>query len=381
MSRQEEYENEADENEYDDDEKDQNVEDTGGKMRQSGLESGGNVTEKNITQKDGVSLEDEASDINVRVDDDGEEYKGVLGGEKLNGIVPQNLFEEGIDVEGELEQSKSRKSKQEKSGGLNVSISRNTVSSKSGNLNQYGSKKKNSDSRSEDYDLPELPNILPGQSNANKKSKLAGKIRFPDEDSSSVYTTDSQGNLVKKEKKKGSRSGSSDRSDKTYSSKAAEERARREFERFFPVFRQVDKLRQMKRRGYKPETADFFHAYLHGIKQSDEMREEERRNKDQGFFEQIRKIIEHQDKKTKELMTRLEAREAERRAQVEDKMAQIGQQMFQNFKKEKQKAVQIKSLRDEETAKYLNHLKIDKLPALSPFPGINIVGDMSPSGI
>ena len=51
MSRREENENEVDENEYDDDEKDQNVEDTGGKMRKSGLESGGNVTEKTLLRR------------------------------------------------------------------------------------------------------------------------------------------------------------------------------------------------------------------------------------------------------------------------------------------------------------------------------------------
>lgn len=302
--------------------------------------------------------------------------------EELNELVDANILHEVNDLEESVVKPQSRHSKVTIKSGRsdNVPLSVKTVSSNADKLSNGGDKPVVD--RSSDFDLPQLPNIFAGQSNSNKKSKLAGKVRFPDEDSSSEYTTDSQGRPVKKNKgKRGSQSEASYGTDKTFSSKAAEEKNRREFERFYPIFKQIEKLRQMRSRGYKANPSDFFYAYLNGLQKSEEMRQEEVKYRDQGFFEQVRKIIEYQDQKTKEIMEKLEERERIRREQVDERLQKIGFQMFSNYKSEKQKAGQIKSIRQEQSSKYLDSLKIDRLPPLAPFAGVNVIGEMRPSGI
>jgi len=302
--------------------------------------------------------------------------------EPLNDLVEANIFREVNDLEDSLPKPPSHKSKQSQRSGRsdNLRLSIKTVSSRADKLSSAGGKPL--PDRSADFDLPQLPNIFAGQSNSNKKSKLAGKVRFPDEDSSSEYTTDSQGRPVKKLKgKRPSQSEGSYGSDKTFSSKAAEARNRKQFERFYPVFKQVEKLRHMRAKGYKPNPSDFFYAYLNGLQKSEEMRQADLRDRDQGFFEQVRKVIEYQDKKTQELLEKLEQRERLRKEQLDERLQNLGFQLYSNYQAEKQRATQTQSLRSEQASKHLRALKVDRLPPLPPFAGLDAIGEMRPSGI
>lgn len=86
-------------------------------------------------------------------------------------------------------------------------------------------------------DQAELPNMLAGQSNSNKKGKLAGMVRFKGEDGSES----SNGSSVNR-RRRGTFSDVDGQSGITLSKEGQEDKARKEFERFYPVFRQIYRL-------------------------------------------------------------------------------------------------------------------------------------------
>lgn len=201
-------------------------------------------------------------------------------------------------------------------------------------------------------DTDQVLNELPGQSNANKKSKVSVKVRFPDEDSSaSKISRTSKG------------SSFLDGESKDLNEQFVEEKAKKEYDRFYPVFKEVYKLRTLKKRGYKVDKSDFFVAYLQGIKKADEAREEEQKTKNKEFFDSVRKIIDHQDKRTKELMVRLEERQLDRREEIEERIANLGQFMLGDIKKQKEDALKIKA---SKAAKEKEHFEFLMKMGLQP---------------
>lgn len=205
-------------------------------------------------------------------------------------------------------------------------------------------------------DNPQIANELPGQSNANKKSKLPVKVRFPDEESSAS---------------KGSRSSKMSSflevDSKDLNEQFVEERVKQEYDRFFPVFKEVYKLRTLKKKGYKVDKADFFVAYLQGIKKADEARAEEQRSKNKEFFDSVRKIIEYQDKRTEELMMKLQERQSARRYEIEERIANLGQFMLSDFKKQKaeiEKASASKVAKEKEYYNFLTKMGFQPNPMM-----------------
>lgn len=190
-----------------------------------------------------------------------------------------------------------------------------------------------------------IPNNTPGQSNANKKSKLPVKVRFPDEESSSS-----------KQSRSSKMSSFLDVDSKELNEEAVEEKAKQEYDRFYPIFKEVYKLRTLKKRGYKVNPGDFFMAYLQGIKKADQVREEEQKTKNKEFFDSVRKIIENQDKRTQQLMKRIEEMQQDRREAVEERIAHVGQFMLSDFKKQKDSGSKEKQLRQAQEKEYYNFL-------------------------
>lgn len=163
-----------------------------------------------------------------------------------------------------------------------------------------------------------------GQSNALQKSKVPVKVKFADEASSSKSSSRRSSHL-------GSISGS-------LNSGIIEERAKKEYDRFYPIFKQVFKLRALQAKGYKANPQDFFVAYLNGMKEADQKREAEQKAKNQEFFEMVRKVMEEQDKRTQSLLERMQELQEERREQVEERIAKVGQFMLADYKKGKEEA-------------------------------------------
>jgi len=194
-------------------------------------------------------------------------------------------------------------------------------------------------------DNQEIPNNLPGQSNANKKSKLPVKVRFPDEDSSSskVSRTSKQSSFL-------------DIDNKDFNEQMMEERVKKEYDRFYPIFKEVYKLRTLRKRGYKVKQTDFFVAYLQGMKKADHDREEEQKDKNKEFFDSVRKTIAYQDKRTREMMERVHERQLERRDEVEERIANIGQFLLGDFKKQKEQLEMEKTGKTAKEKEYYNFL-------------------------
>jgi hypothetical protein len=143
---------------------------------------------------------------------------------------------------------------------------------------------------------------------------------------------------------------------KELNEEAVEEKAKQEYDRFYPIFKEVYKLRTLKKRGYKVNPGDFFMAYLQGIKKADQVREEEQKTKNKEFFDSVRKIIENQDKRTQQLMKRIEEMQQDRREAVEERIAHVGQFMLSDFKKQKDSGSKEKQLRQAQEKEYYNFL-------------------------
>lgn len=197
---------------------------------------------------------------------------------------------------------------------------------------------------------------IAGQSNAFKKSKVPIKVKFADEASSDSRLSRSSGHSSYLKSISGS-----------LNSKVIEEKAQAEYGRFFPVFKEVYKLRALQSKGYKAKPQDFFTAYLQGMSKADQQREEEVKAKNQEFFMSIRKIMEQQDKRTQELLERIESHQATRREQVEERVAKIGQFMLHDFKKSKEEAKNNSTQRSaqaNQNLKYLEKMGLRKNPMM-----------------
>lgn len=204
-------------------------------------------------------------------------------------------------------------------------------------------------------DNHDLPNSAPGQSNAYKKSNIPVKVKFNGEESSSSKQDSKQSGLSG-QSGQSSKSLQSDSDNQKIEKAAMEAKAKREYDRFYPIFQEVYKLQALKKKGYKPNTGDFFAAYLQGIKKADQAREEELKSKDREFFETVRKLIDHQDKRTREIMARVEENELERRERIEERMGKLGNFMLYDFKKQKEEAAKVKAAQTAKERQYYEYL-------------------------
>jgi len=198
-------------------------------------------------------------------------------------------------------------------------------------------------------DNPKIPNMIAGQTNSNKKERLSSRLKFPEEDSSSQHSgaTGKSGQSKRSADSKGPLD---------FGEEAIAARARPEFERFYPVFKEVYKLRELNQRGYKPKGTDYFMAYLKGIKKADEERENERKKNDQKFFEQIRKVMEFQDKKAKEILERITVQDERRKEFLEEKLAAVGETLLYDFKRNKEAAKRAKLANKQNEQAYQEYL-------------------------
>lgn len=204
-------------------------------------------------------------------------------------------------------------------------------------------------------DSEPIPQSQAGQSNAFKKSKVPVKVKFEDEASSESKASGSSRSSYLR-----SISGS-------LNSKIIEEKAQAEYGRFFPVFKEVYKLRALQSKGYKAKPQDFFAAYLEGMRKADMQREEEQKAKNMEFFQSVRKIMEQQEKRTKELLERIEERQIERQEEVEERIAKVGQFMVQDYKVTKEETklrAQKKKAEANENFKHLQKLGLAQNPMM-----------------
>jgi hypothetical protein len=197
-------------------------------------------------------------------------------------------------------------------------------------------------------DTKELPNLLAGQSIIQKQARsLKNKsktVKFEEEDENdelSQATSKSQLSIQKE-----------------LAEKSEEEKLKEKYQGFYPIYRQMHRLLDIKEQGHKIDGQELFVGYLEALRDSDEVSKAKQREKHQAFYEEVQAAINYQSRKTKELMARLQEREEARSEVLNNRMARLGQQMLANFQVEKSQHERL--IRQREGALRDNRLYFNK---------------------
>lgn len=173
-------------------------------------------------------------------------------------------------------------------------------------------------------DTRELPNHMSGQSIIQKQTRAQkdkGKtVKFEEADENdghSEATSKSQLTIQKE-----------------LAEKSEEEKLKDQYQTFYPIYRQMHRLLDIKDQNHKIDGQELFVNYLESLKESEALSKERQKAQHQEFYEQLQVAISQQTLRTKELMSRLRACEEERTEKLNNRMARLGQQMLANFQGE-----------------------------------------------